>query len=229
MTGLTITSISANERKAIAETGTALYVSPKSYDRCPHTFAALHQHLVSSLLAYEATKLVQSGYSYYAVIFDSKVDRDSGARTLKEKPFLFEGEDIALTVENFVNSCFNCITILRFPASISDTPEAVMEAFKTLFKSADQKCPVLNIMKRAAPFDMWTVIFVSTVTWLPKQLLIGTTSRVVRKEESLCAVCFENSQSPWSCPPKEEGMQLYPGLSSQTGDGEAPCHNHAQI
>jgi hypothetical protein len=147
---------------------------------------------------------------------------------LNEKPFVLEGEEIALNVGNFVESCFQCYTVLQFPASISDTPEGVMKAFETFFESAGQECPGFHFMKHVLPFDMWTVTFESTVTCLPKQLVIGTSSRLVRKEESLCAVCYDSSQG-WCCSPKDEEMQLYKVLTIRTRDIEATRHNRMQV
>jgi hypothetical protein len=72
-----------------------------------------------------------SGYSYNAVIFASKAERDSGARILNENSFIFEGEEIALTVENLTFPRSG--TVWHFSASISDTPEAVVEAVENLF------------------------------------------------------------------------------------------------
>jgi hypothetical protein len=226
-----MTRASKDEKKAIADTGTALHVSPSSsYEKPSQVFSALRRHLVHSLSAFRAMNLKQSGYSWYAVIFTTKADRDSGARTLNETPFIFERKDMALTVKNFEQKPRKSGTVWYFPSAPSDTPEAVVKAVETLFESAGQMCPDFDLKRYlvcSVPTNNWTVKFTSKVTRKPKPLPIGTTTRLVRKERSPCSICHKSGHISWVCP-GYKGMHLSPVLGSRTGSGEAPPNTRMQ-
>jgi hypothetical protein len=181
MARLRIARRKENEMKAITETGTALFVSPNFRDKPYQTFAALREHLVHSLLVHKAKSLVQSGYSYYAVTFASKADRDSGARILCEKPFIFEGRDIALTVTTLVELFSPIDTVCHFASSLSDTPKAVMNALEAYFESTSRKCPDFQLkrhVQKQVPLKMWTVKFAGRVVPMPMKLRIGSRDKL---------------------------------------------------
>ena len=145
--GGTSTRLSEEEKHKLVSSGLVIFISPRIKRYTSPIFTVLRA-FIAGKAGDRATELIQSGLSYFALIYKDEFSRDKARATLTKAHFIYNNTKILLNVADFGGLSANKHTVWSFESSLDDdSPEVVLRTLAEFVQASGQICPSTHIAR----------------------------------------------------------------------------------
>ena len=167
---------------------------------------ALNKHITRTCKKLGLEAVLQSGDSYFAVVFDTPEKRDRSLEALRAKKFRLDSKAVSLQIMPFGVPDEAANTIWTIRGGYGDTTEKISGAIRTQFGSEKEaeaffgKVTVKKVLQNEVPNGQFMARIDKPAPWIGKQLKMGNDFRLITCEPATrCRFCSQKEHCSWDC------------------------------